>query len=391
MDDLISRTLRQIIERDKQDLRALRRRVATISRVVGGLDLRNKATFPAFFGRVLDAALDGSGLYDDVTSYMSANGFEMIAEDLPLGMHHFGLEHESRLVFETSSTRAFAGETPRGVEYFAVNYNRSEEWDLYAMSDAHEAEIFEDLSRALWGDRRALRLDIRQTNTYGGMKAVLTPLDLSEFEYVGGLVGQIEEWARFREVGLRRSVLLQGKPGSGKSTLCLHAARTLSQRTVLISSKLFEELGTGQWRALIQVLSPHLLILDDIDRVSAHILGSKLDVFEERNCDIPYLFFTSNNIEEIPPAFRRPGRIDQVLVVREPDEGLRRRMIDRFALTIGATIPEAHIERLQQLVADRSGAHALEAIKRGHVLGWDHALAPEDITFRDAPVDGDDD
>lgn len=391
MDDLISRTLRQILERDKQDLRALRRRVATISRVVGGLDLRNKATFPAFFGRVLDAALDGSGLYDDVTAYMSANGFELIAEDLPLAMHHFGLEHESRLVFETTSTRAFTGQTPEGVEYFAVNYNRSEEWDLYAMSEAHEGVIFDDLSRALWSGRKALRLDIRQTNTYGGMKAVLTPLNLSEFEYVGSLSNQIDEWAQFYDAGLRRSVLLQGKPGSGKSTLCLHAARSLSERTVLISSKLFEELGTGQWRALVRVLSPKLLILDDIDRVSSHILGSKLDVFEERNCDIPYLFFTSNDINEIPPAFRRPGRIDQILVVREPDEALRLRMIERFAQMIGATIPAEHTERLQQLVADRSGAHALEAIKRGHVLGWDHALAPEDITFRDAPIDGDED
>ena len=40
------------------------------------------------------------------------------------------------------------------------------------------------------------------------------------------------------------------------------------------------------------------------------------------------------------------------------------------------------MDRLEKMVSTHSGAHVLEALKRARVLGWDHLMRPEDITFK---------
>jgi len=386
--EIIGTRLRDMLEREKHDLRLMRRRMSQLSRLMGDFSLEKKSSWPGLIERVLGVIVDGSGLFDDAAAYMASNNRIMIAEDIPIAMHYFGIDRETNVVFERGEIRAMHYQTPSGLDFWALHYGTSSEWDLYAMEDQDPAQIFSYLSRSLWKGRRAIRLDLRKANTYGPGEVLLTTLELDDFRYIGALSQCVEEWRSFREAGIRRSVLLQGKPGSGKSTLCLHAASELTQRCALLAAAVYEEFQGAEWKNLLKLLNPEMLILDDVDRVGSAILGAKLSSFEERRGvdDLPFVLFTSNDITQIPDAFRRPGRIDQILLVEEPSSAIRRHMVERFAVRIGVDVPEEHMPRLEKMVSTHSGAHVIEALKRARVLGWDHLSRREDITFK---LDGD--
>lgn len=381
---LLGTHLRAMLEREKHDLRALRRKMGQLSRVLGDFTLANKASWPGLIERTLGAVIDGSGLYDDVVAYMNVNNRTLVAEDIPIALHYFGIDRETNVVFERGDIRAMHYQTEAGDDFWALHYGNSSEWDLYMQEGGEAERVFDHLSAMLWKDAAALRLDLRKANTYGPGEVVLSAIPLDDYRYIGKLSGCIQEWKSFREQSIRRSVLLQGKPGSGKSTLCLHAASELTQRCALLSAHVYEEFDGAEWKNLLRLLNPEMLILDDVDRVGAQVLGSKLSSFEERRGadELPFVLFTSNNIEDIPDAFRRPGRIDQILVVEEPSSSVRRHMVEQFAQRIGVSIPELEYERLEGMIATHSGAHVIEALKRARVLGWEHTQREEDITFK---------
>lgn len=387
--DKIKDNVKEIMERERDELRQLRLFMGKVSRVVGEASFKDKATWPGLVERILGALVDGQGLHDDVHAYMEANGRTLVAEDIPIAMHHFGLNRDDDVVFDQDSTRAFKATTDRGEEFFILHYADNVEWDLFLPKDVSKDSVFSYLADKLWQSRSALRLDLHPTSHYAS-EIVLSSMTLGEHRYIGALEGCIDQWKKFRSAGIRRNILLQGKPGCGKSTLCLHAASILSQRTALITSKVFEECTLSEWRTMLELLRPEMLILDDIDRVGPNILGTRLETIEEKNCDIPFIMFTSNDINQIPQAFRRPGRIDQILVVDEPSEDARRQMLERFAAQLEVKIPADRWPMLMDLVLQRSGAHALEAIKRGKVLGWEHPTSDADITFKGEEDDGDD-
>ena len=388
--DKIKDNLRGVIAREREELRQLRLVMGKVSRVVGDASFQDKATWPGLVERVLGAIVDGQGLHDDVHTYMDANDRVLAAEDIPLAMHHFGLNRDEDVVFDQDSWRAFRSVTPDGEEFFVLHYDDNVEWDLFIPKTAVKQHIFEYLADRLWNQRHAVRLDLHNTGHYS-TEIAMSALTLGEHRYIGELEQRIDEWKKFRAAKIRRNILLQGKPGCGKSTLCLHAASILSRRTAVVTSKVFEECTLSEWRNLLDLLRPEMLILDDIDRVGPNVLGTKLEAIEEKNCDIPFIMFTSNDMEQLPQAFRRPGRIDQILVVDEPSQTARRQMLERFAEQLHVEIPAERWPMLMELVAAHSGAHALEAIKRGKVLGWDHPTSDSDVTFKKLDEDEDSD
>ena len=180
---------------------------------------------------------------------------------------------------------------------------------------------------------------------------------------------------------MRRNVLLQGEPGTGKSTFCLHAARELSRRTILLTPDGYESMGINEWRKLLEVLAPEMVIVDDIDRVGEHTIEARLRLFEEGYCEVPYSLFTSNDHTRLPRAMRRPGRVDELIRVTPPGEALCDELINRLAERVGVSIPAEERPRLRQLMRERSNAHVIELLRRAQVLGWAQVTFPEDITF----------
>lgn len=201
--------------------------------------------------------------------------------------------------------------------------------------------------------------------------------------YIGPLTSQLDRWERYRTQGLRRCVLLQGAPGSGKSTFACEAARRLSGRTVFMTSAAVNDIGASDWQLLLELLMPEMVVVDDVDRVTDACLERNLRMFEESHCPVPFILFTSNDHTKLPRPMRRPGRIDQILRTDEPDRSVILDVIQTLAAREGVSVPAARIPTLIDIAETTSTAHVVELFRRARVEGWDAERLTCDITFGD--------
>jgi AAA+ superfamily predicted ATPase len=178
---------------------------------------------------------------------------------------------------------------------------------------------------------------------------VLEFIPLEEtMDSVGGF-DHYQEWLRRRsgsftddakEFGVTppKGVLFVGPPGTGKS-LCAKATASALQIPLLRfdMSRVFGSLvgqSESRMRGALKVaeaIAPCCLWLDELEKsisgskggehdsgVSARVLGQFLQWRAETKADI-FVCCTSNNIHAVPPEFYRPGRIDAIFYVGNPD------------------------------------------------------------------------
>lgn len=234
--------------------------------------------------------------------------------------------------------------------------------------------VFEGVRAYFWGKETALLLDVVDN------RESISPVDLSDSPYLGNS-SLIEELGHFRAQGLRRNILFQGKPGTGKSTLCREAARRLSCRTLILTSEYLSNVAASEWKMLLQMLDPEMVIVDDIDRISYN-LESKLSLFEEGHCEVQYILMTSNDHETLPQALRRPGRIDMIFKLDDPEPWVLDEVIRGLADREGVEIPTEQLEHLRRIAQETSTAHVVEVFRRAKVQGWGYELNG-DITYTD--------
>jgi ATP-dependent 26S proteasome regulatory subunit len=157
----------------------------------------------------------------------------------------------------------------------------------------------------------------------------------------------------------------------------------------------------GNAHTLFQLDRPGVILFDDIDlglresRSGGHsgpqstlLCGMDgLDV----HCGVVYLFTSNARLEDLDPAFLRPGRIDVVMQFPKPDATLRRRFItEHWHADIAAAID------VERAVLDTEGLSfaELDEVKKLLVLAfleskrWDWQAAWESFKCGRAPADG---
>ncbi|MGH7127965.1 MAG: AAA family ATPase [Planctomycetaceae bacterium] len=182
-------------------------------------------------------------------------------------------------------------------------------------------------------------------------------------------------------VPLKRGVLLMGEPGNGKTmaarwlyTQCVRSG--LTWRTV--KTEQYEMARChGEASGLFQLDEPGIILFDDFDRGMRDrddfgsspdhaTFLSELDGVELRS-GVVYLFTTNAKLKDLDPAFRRPGRIDQIIRFPRPDGGLRRRLIvELWPAELVAGIP---VEEIVQTTDGLTFAE-VEEIKKLLVLRY---------------------
>lgn len=145
-------------------------------------------------------------------------------------------------------------------------------------------------------------------------------------------------------VTLKRGVLLTGQPGNGKTM----AARWLISQACkmgyawrTVRAEEYEMARHhGNAHGMFELDRPGIIFFDDLDNAlrdreefgqspdHATFL-SELDGLEVRR-GVVYLFTSNAQVKDIDPAFRRPGRIDQIIHFPRPDAALRRRLIEEL-------------------------------------------------------------
>ncbi len=193
--------------------------------------------------------------------------------------------------------------------------------------------------------------------------------------------------ARQHQIPLRRSVLLAGSYGVGK-TLAARATAKIAQDngwTFLYLRKL------GQLKEALyfaKKYQPCVVFAEDINRITAGKRDAEMDeLFNvidgvDRKNDEVMLVFTTNDINEIHPGMIRPGRIDTIITVTPPDAEATERLIrlyGRGLVDVNADLKEASRKLAGQIPAiireavERSKLAAIEDNTGGPlVVGADH-------------------
>ncbi|MBA2662633.1 MAG: ATP-binding protein [Bradymonadaceae bacterium] len=368
--DLSPEAQRKLIE--------VKRNVDKVSQLVGNFSPTQPGSWVQFVGRYMEHTFDACRSFDTLRAWLRGHGYAPFRCDVLFLLEELLELPEVEMVFRDNYGELHEITLTNGIKVCVLRDTERarERMELYVRwtSDGGD-RILDAVAEAFWRARSTVIIDVIND----GM--TFRDIDLSTHAYEGSLLGLIAQWKAFREAGIRRNVLLQGRPGTGKSTFCFHAARELSKRTLMLTADFCSEVRVTDWALILSVLRPEMVIVDDIDRVGGHGFEAKLRMFEEGYCDIPFVLFTSNDHTKLPQAMRRPGRIDQIIKVDEPDERVRRRIIGEMAVRVGVEIPNGEWVRLENMLAELSVAHVIEALRRAKVDGWSSEPVSGDVTF----------
>ena len=235
----------------------------------------------------------------------------------------------------------------------------------------------ERMAQAFWKDRDIVQLHIERNSLE------FEEFDAPDRKYEGVLSSLGDCFEKYKEKGIRRSVLFQGEPGTGKSTLAFNIADQISKRTVVLTHSFIHNIHEQLWKILMSLIRPDMIIVDDIDRIS-HVMENHLSLFEDHYCDVPLILMTSNHYMNLPDAFRRPGRIDQIIKMTSPPRDVRQMTIRSIAeqeYINPDTVPEEKMDVLDSIFQKYPGAYIVEMFRRIKVHGWNCQIQEYDATF----------
>lgn len=191
---------------------------------------------------------------------------------------------------------------------------------------------------------------------------VMANIEISIFTF-------IEDTNRVRDshIPLKRGVLLSGRFGTGKSlTSTVTAIKATRHGWTYIIADRADELA--EVLRLAREYGPCVVFCEDIDRVMSGQRNVDMDQIlnivdgvESKNADL-MVVLTTNSVEHIHQAMLRPGRLDAVIHVSEPDAKSVQRLIRLYGHSM---IEEAtDLTRAAEMMKGRIAAAVEEMVKR---------------------------
>lgn len=188
-----------------------------------------------------------------------------------------------------------------------------------------------------------------------------------------------EEWFRSHQVPWRRGWLLHGVPGTGKTSLVRALAQTADMPIAIFDlSSLSNEEMTDKWQET-QEMAPCIALFEDVDAVfdgRENVVGEQgggLTFDCLLNClsgvetaDGVFVIVTTNCIEKLDDALKRPGRLDRIIEMPP----LRAEHLRKIANRILGQWPD-EVERVMVGADNLTGAQMTErCVERALELYW---------------------
>jgi tRNA A37 threonylcarbamoyladenosine biosynthesis protein TsaE len=242
-------------------------------------------------------------------------------ERRPVGVHMHTAHRGDHAGMETSVT--LLGGIPVGLLTNPKNnlllgcYCKPEDLDrLWLVIDRKFHELYPNIVRLEAVEQSGNKLASFGDSPPYRLVAEDKPLHVSELSE--RLAAQI---SRFNARGMSRSLMLHGRPGTGKTTVAHAVIHKLGYRTLRGTSERYR-LPYEMLRMTIKTLRMEALLIDDIDRLAT--TDEMLEFMEWAKEHLKVVIYTANNEREIDVAMKRPGRIDErVLVDALPDAMVR--------------------------------------------------------------------
>lgn len=363
----------------RRTVRAARTWLNEASDLAMGLDLSKPSSW-------LDAA-------DNVLEHLEERGrggrgqqaFERFSKSPEWQAFRLSTDQIADVLRRRGDHRVVAAETSPRREYRAVGpfpviseYSTyAEGWDhtVYAHESWPHDAITDAVRELFWRAVDTVELREGSGGIMGSTELKIRDVDQSgRSSYIGPLEDLRDRMLASID-GVRGTwqVMTAGKPGMGKTTLCWDVARRAGGRAVVLDSTALSEY-TSQSRWTIRLLEPRVVIVDDVDRLKRP--GQHLDALEGAFGGADLAVLTANHPGRLPEAFMRPGRIDHFAEAEMPDEAGRARIRRHFADLHGApaVCDDEARERLDELHASTTNAHAEEAIRRAAAFGWNDSF-----------------
>lgn len=248
-------------------------------------------------------------------------------------------------------------------------------YDLYGRTLAHEAissnyfryleeetdqeELHRLLARAVWDTCGSPCVMRTRTNT--SHSSWLSTV----FEYApsptpktfkSGVCNDIMERLKlFLDHDISRSAMLNGPPGTGKTTIINAVAAAFGEKVLVVDVADLHYCSSTTLAKRVRWLQPNVLVINDLDRFSNS--SQMLNALEEMHDILKLLLVSVNDKNQLPPAVRRPGRFDEIFEVRHLDEpvvmdilGVRRDMVPDAIYEEVRLWPAAFIDELSKRI-----------------------------------------
>lgn len=194
----------------------------------------------------------------------------------------------------------------------------------------HE-KVLVALRKCIWDAAKTNHIVIgSMSNSFFNHQVVIYPDDFMideafvEPDLVNATVDRIK---KFKALGLSRSLIFHGVPGTGKSTIMRAITRSLDARSVRIKTSDIanNKLTSHFFESLIQITGPTVIIIDDLDRIETKA-ALILDTIEKYNGIVNVVMASMNRINAVDAALIRPGRFDEHVLIDAVDQ----RVLSRF-------------------------------------------------------------
>lgn len=191
---------------------------------------------------------------------------------------------------------------------------------------------------------------------------VMANIDISIFTFI-----EQTKQVRDSRIPLKRGVLLSGRFGTGKSlTSTVTAIKATRNGWTYIIADRADELA--EVLRLAREYGPAVVFCEDIDRVMSGQRNVDMDQIlnivdgvESKNSDL-MVVLTTNAVEHINQAMLRPGRLDAVIHVSEPDAKSVQRLIRLYGHTM--IDPDTDLSKAADMMKGRIAAAVEEMVKR---------------------------
>lgn len=216
----------------------------------------------------------------------------------------------------------------------------------------------------------------------------LSKVNPNEMVFSSDVMSQIEttiftpirntEICRQHKIPLKRSALLEGPFGTGK-TLCAFVAATLAVKNDWTFIYLDRVAALHDVLVFARQYAPVVVFCEDIDRafdgdsrtIEIDDILNNMDGLDSKGHEVMCIF-TSNDVNVISPAMLRPGRLDAVIHVAPPDAKAAEKLIriygrdliaDTEDLTAAGAALQGQIPAFIREAVERAKLYAISRLK----------------------------